>query len=372
MKKLVFIVLMISASGLMPGQTTPAAMQRKVEDLISRMSQLEKENQKLRSDLQVRDSMAYCALRMEIFEAYMKAPELSFDFKSTTDKIAITGLFARLMQANNPTSDILGFRFTDIIFSSCEKHFLNGIRKEKDRARFGQVISKIIDNPVVSSLANTNPFTSVIAGIVSAIAGFTTAEAELKKEGGRVREVEIKNEDVIDGKSITDFRSELQVYINFYDALIKASDRYIAGLSDLESKYANLSASVSHYLDRLQGSSSQEEGNMIATLSSLLPDPGNRSIDFHAFLVDENILRILSIAREYPALSKSVSELKKEYNALLYHFLTEYLVALESTGKFPEGIVDPARIDHLIGEITRFIESENLSDNIIQDPCRRK
>jgi hypothetical protein len=361
MKKIFLIWLMISGCQALYGQTGPSALQRKLEELTSRMSQLERENHRLNKEMRTRDSISYCTLRLEIFEAFIRAPELCFDFKNTTDKIAVTGLFAKLMQANNPSSDILGFRFTEIIFSACEKHFIEELKKEKDRARFGQVISKIINNPIVSSLASTNPVTSVVAGIVSTIAGFSTSEAELKKDGGRIREVEVINEDVFDEKSLAAFRSELQIYIDFYDALILASDNYLAGLASLETKYSSLVESVRLYQQRLFVSTGQQEKNIIIALSGLLPDPSTQVIDFQACLLDEKILRTLLVAREYPVLKESVNELKKDYNSLLFHFLSEYILALESTRKFPAGVVDPSRIEALMQDINSFMESQKLT-----------
>jgi vacuolar-type H+-ATPase subunit D/Vma8 len=363
MKKIFLIWVILPGWLALSGQTGPSAMQRKVEELTSRISQLERENHHLIKEMRTRDSVAYCTLRLEIFEAFIRAPELCFDFKSTTDKIAITGLFAKLMQANNPTSDILGFRFSEIIFSACEKHLAKELKKEKDRTRFGLVITKIINNPIVSSLASTNPVTSVVAGIVSTIAGFSTTEAELKKDGARIKEVKVVNEDVFDEKSLAAFRNELQIYIDFYDVLILASDSYLTGLANLETKYSSLLESVRSYQQRLYASAGNQEKNIIIALSGLLPDPSDQVIDFQAYLVDEKILRTLLVAREYPVLNESVNELKKDYNSLLFHFLSEYIDALKSTGKFPAGVVDPIRIEALKEDINSFLESQKLTDD---------
>ncbi|MFA4863544.1 MAG: hypothetical protein WC605_07220, partial [Bacteroidales bacterium] len=101
-------------------QSQPGAtdLQKQLDELRSRIKILEKENDKLKSESRSNDSVAYCTLRYEIFEAFTNVSQLDFDFKNTADKIAVTGLFTKLMQANNPTSDILGFRFTEIIFSA--------------------------------------------------------------------------------------------------------------------------------------------------------------------------------------------------------------------------------------------------------------
>ena len=119
-------------------QSQPGAsdLQKQVDELRSRVKTLEKENEVLKAEDWSNDSAEYHVLRSEIFEAVTNIPQLDFDFKNTADKIAVTGLFTKLMQANNPTSDILGFRFTEIIFSASEKHFKEVLKDERDKKRF--------------------------------------------------------------------------------------------------------------------------------------------------------------------------------------------------------------------------------------------
>lgn len=331
------------------------AMQRQIEDLSGRMELLERDNRRLEKELRLRDSIEYTCLRLEIFETYTRMPELYFDFHSTVDKISVTGLFARLMQANNPSSDILGFRFTDIVMKACERHFLAGIEKQKERMRLSQVIGKIINNPIVSSLAGTNPVTSVVAGIISAIAGFSTSEAEVRTEGNRIRGIEISNESVVGQDALSGFTREMQVYITFYDALIRASQNYIEGLNQLKAGYSQLIRSIALYRETLYQDAEVTGDNVMLSLSNLLPDPTVEQLDYAYYLHSEKHRRMLLHAREYPGLRDLVSEFRKEYNALLFTFLNEYLDALGSALAFPEGTVDPARISELEKEIRDFL-----------------
>ena len=225
--------------------------QRQLEGLKIRVNQLEHENRVLKANGRTADSLDYCAIRQEIFEAFSNESQLIFDFKSTTEKISITGLFTRLMQANNPSSDILGFRFNELVMSSAEKHFKGMLENDSDKRRFSQVIAKIINNPLVSTLAGSNPVTSVVATIISAIVGFTTTSLCVDKEGGRVKDVSVGQHDVFGDKSIEAFRSEMQVYIDFYDRLSLSSRKYLEGLETLATKYSYLMFSVNNYLVEL-------------------------------------------------------------------------------------------------------------------------
>jgi hypothetical protein len=357
MKPVVILSFLVMIS---PGvQSQPGAeLQKQVDELRLRIKSLEKENESLKTKNRSNDSLAYCTLRSEIFEACTNISQLDFDFKNTVDKIAVTGLFTRLMQANNPTSEILGFRFTEIIFTASEKHFKEVLKEEQDKNRFSQVIGKIIDNPVVSSLANTNPVTSVVSSIISTIAGFTTSKIALDKEGGRIKNVGVDQQDVFDNRSISAFRNELQVYIDFYDALIISSNDYLQGLEDLNGKYAYLILTVKDYKSEFYNEFDVRENNLLIRLSKLLPDPAIEGLDYSAVIHDIKIQKSLHLARKYPVLHQAVSDFKKEYNTLLFKFLSDYIKILKTARNFPDGDIDKTRTDNLIMEIESFINSQ--------------
>ncbi len=362
MKPLLISYLLLLITLCMQSQPGGADLQKQVAELRARIKTLEKEKDILKSEERSRDSASYCALRSEIFEAYTNLPRIDFDFKSTTERIAVTGLFAKLMQANNPTSDILGFRFTEIIFSAAEKHFKEALKDEKDKKRFSEVIAKIIDNPVVSVLAKTNPITSVVSSIISIIAGFTTSRVELGKEGGRLKEVSVDQKDVFDNRSIAAFRSELQVYIDFYDALILTSAEYLEGLEDLDGKYAYLILSVKDYKTELYTELDVKENNVLIKLSKSLPDPATHEINYRAIIMDPKIQKCRHLAEIYPVIHQDVSDFKKAYNTLLFNFLSDYIITLKTAKTFPDGNIDKSKTDALITDIESFIDRQKSKE----------
>ena len=337
-------------------------LQKQLDDLKSRIKSLEKENELLKAGNRSADSMVYCVLREEIFEAYTNLPQLDFDFKRTSEKIAVTGLFTKLMQANNPSSDILGFRFTEVIFAASDRYFSNTLKDERDKRRFTQVIGKIIDNPVVTSLANTNPVTSVVAAIISTIAGFTTSRVDIEKDGGKIQDVSVTQVDAFDQKSIASFRNELQVYIDFYDALTIASSEYLQGLEQLDIKYSFLVKSVNDYKSELYSTIEGSENNQISRLSRLLPDPSMKKIDYQAICNDPAIHRSQLLARKFPVLQKAVSDFKKDYNSLLFKYLDTYIITLQSAHEFPDSEIDKSKTDELITDIKAFIENQKSNE----------
>lgn len=361
MKAVIILSAVIFISSCALGQTAAGDLQKQLDELKSRLKTIEKENAMLRMQNRTEDSLAYCVLRDEIFSACTHLPQLDFDYKSTAEKIAVTGLFTKLMQANNPTSDILGFRFTEVIFTSADKHFKSVLKEGHDKTRFTQVIGKIIDNPVVTSLANTNPVTSVVAAIISTIAGFTTTRVNLEKEGGKVQDVSVVQDDVFDQKCIAGFRNELQVYIDFYDALIIASSDYLEGLESLDAKYAYLVKSVSDYKSEFYSTLDVRENNLLVKLSKSLPDPALKKIDYQSIFNDPAIRKSQLLARKFPVIQQAVSDFKKDYNTLLFKYLETYIITLKMAGDFPDGDIDKEKTGDLIKDIEAFIQSQ---DNI--------
>lgn len=352
------LLILICLENWLHAQPGTIELQKQLDDLRSRIRSLEKENDQIKTENRTGDSAEYASIRTEIFEAVTNIPQLDFNFTNTTDKIAVTGLFTRLMQANNPSSDILGFRFTEIIFSACEKHFKDVLKDEKDKKRFSLVIGKIIDNPVVSSLANTNPVSSVVAAIISTIAGFTTNKVELEKEGGKIKDVSVEQQDAFDNKNLAGFRKELQVYIDFYDALIVASASYLKGLENLKGKYAYLANSVEDYKTSLFHELGLNEDNYLIGLSSLLPDPSTAGINYSILAHDPEIRTCRHIAGRYALLQQDVNDFKDDYNQLLFKFLESYITTLRSAKLFPEGNIDLDKTDALVLEIENFIRDQ--------------
>jgi hypothetical protein len=341
------------------GQAVPGNLQKQLDELRNRVKVLEKENAFLKAEDKSKDSILYASMRSHIFGAFNDLSQLYFDFKNTSDKVAVTGLFTKLIQASNPTSDILGFRFSEIIFSAAEKNFLDGLKDNRDKKRFSQIISKIVNNPVVSSLANTNPITSVVTAIISTIAGFTTSRLELEKDGGRIKDVSLDQQDAFDNRSITAFRKELQVYIDFYDAMIFVSSEFLAGLNELNIRYDCLMVAVSGYKTQLYSELGVQDNNLLIGLSELLPDPASTSLDYASLMRDPAIRKCYELTVKFPALFNEVSDYKKEFNLLLFNFLTNYSKILEMTRDFPEKDIDKSKSEALIIEIDKYLRSKD-------------
>ncbi|NTV84753.1 MAG: hypothetical protein HGA23_10705, partial [Bacteroidales bacterium] len=174
--------------------------------------------------------------------------------------------------------------------------------------------------------------------------------------------VSLNQRDAFDNKNIIAFRHELQVYIDFYDALIIASMDYLDGLENLNAKYAYLIQSVNNYKTELYTELDIKESNLLMTLSNLLPDPALKGIDYNSIIYDPKIRKSLQLAGKYPVLHLAVSDFKKEYNTLLYNFLSNYIKTLKTAKNFPDCDIDKAKTESLISDIEIFISTQKSKE----------
>jgi len=325
-----------------------------IESVKSLCSELRIENESLRDNINRRDSIEYSILRHQIFEAFSQSAKLNTDYLITTDKMAVTGLFTRLLQANNPTSDILGFRFHETIMKAAEKHFTSEVKSATEKSRLHQIISKLVNNPVVASVINTNPITSVTASIINTVAGFSTTEIAIEKEGNKVRNVSALTMDAFSQQSIEAFRTELQPYIQFYDALNLSAGRYLTGLESMNQRYLYLKSSVDAYRVQLFGSVRINDTNTFLKLSGILPDPATGKLNYSKYLNDPGVIKCSVLANKISSIEQSVTDFQGEHERMLNTFLREYVTALQSAKSLPSASLDHSKIDLLIHEIEMY------------------
>jgi len=360
--KMVIILLLLWIPLRATCQSNGTELHRKIDMLSARLMSLESENARLRSEKRTSDSIEYSFVRARIFYMFNSMPFLDFDFNSTTEKIAMSELFTRLMLANNPSSDVVGFRFNDIIFRAAEKHLKETLKDEDDKKRFSQVLGKIISNPVVTSLAGTNPVTSVVASIISAVAGFSTSRVSIDREGGRIKNVSVAQQDAFEIREVTAFRKELQVYIDFYDAMISNSTHYINGLDELKMKNTSLVTTVNNFKYQLENAQGISAGNPLLTLSNTLPDPQLKGLDYNLLLFDSRIRTLHQLVVPFESVYREVADFKSAYDNLLLNFLNENIKTLGLTYSFPEAAVDTAKARKLVEEIGEFIKVQRLAE----------
>ncbi|MFM7856146.1 MAG: hypothetical protein ACKO96_30555 [Flammeovirgaceae bacterium] len=312
----------------------------------------------LKRQITTEDSLKYISTKFAILNSIQNGPKLEFDFRQVKDKIKISGLFAKIGKANNPTDDILGVSFVDVVSKAAETHLLASL-PAADRPRFSEIVDKIIKNPIIGSLLNSNPVTSVVASITNSAANFFNSNIA----GTKFDNARIETKNLFDQKKIESFNLELAPYISFYDKMLANTDKYVFGLEQLDRKYNFLNAAVKNY-----------NNNLLSTLgvNPKIPTPLSSQVesilvvnkdvydfyDYKKVLSQENVIKSKRIADDFQILNNQVLDFQNDYNELLKNYLFETIKLLNDAKsmKLSKGF-NQAKLDGLIGEISEYIQT---------------
>jgi predicted ester cyclase len=336
--------------------------QEEIDNLKEQVAILQKKDFSLRKSINQNDSITFISFRNTIINAVDKSPKLEFDFSKIVSDIEKDELWTDLVNANNPSSDILGASFTDVVTKAAEKHFLNSLPK-KSKPRFMDIVNKIVKNPIVSSILNSNPVTSVVASITNSASEFFSSSVS----GRKISKLVVDTENVFDQKKLEEFNKELAPYIEFYDGMILINDNYEKGLKSLQKKYNFLKDDIMNYNLNLLISL----GINLQTSTPISTQANNKFDvtkdiyglnDYRKVLNDQNIKSGKEIADNYIVYQIQVKNFKDEYNSLLETYLKENVRLLANA----KGIVltkgfNPSDIDSLIAKIENYV-SKNTVD----------
>ena len=321
----------------------------------AKLKEIQEQFLSLKSDIAYQDSIEFINTKYSILKAIQDGPKLEFDFTKVTDRIRVVGLMSKLNKANNPASDILGVSFVDVVTKAAETHFTKEL-PDREKPRFVDIVNKIIKNPIVSSVLNSNPVTSVVSSITNAAAGFFSTNVF----GERVRELTVETKNLFDQKKLEAFNKELSPYISFYDNMIKTTDKYLIGVDQLKNKYSYLNDNVKNYNMSLLNSLNIKKGSS-SPLSVQVDAEFKLTFDKYGFceyqkvLKRDNVSSAKNIANNYKVIEIQVQNFKSDYNELLKNYLNETVVLLNGakTITLSKGF-SPDKIDDLINDIALF------------------
>ncbi len=135
---------------------------------------------------------------------------------------------------NNPTNEDLGFSLTKEVTRIVDDKILKGKAGRRVGGRFRDIISKVINNPIVGVVGKT--LMSVTPGVSSLTSVFNL-----------VNNFAITNEDV-NLDAIKDFTTEMQRYVMHYENLGKAGRELDQNLNGLKVKTMSLRALVTNFV----------------------------------------------------------------------------------------------------------------------------
>jgi len=208
-------------------------LKAQLEELVSENTKLKQRNLEATKKewKQFKDTILEVVADGDLFEG---------DFENFRQQVEDTSLFTKLIDANNPCSEILGFTFLDVVERLAKQNFLNSLPAE-DRPRFEtEIIANAIQNPIWQVLLQTNPVTFLVSNVVDKVSSF-------------IKKIKIKKERIVsiersyDEAKIKNFITDLQPYIQFYDALSRATREYDTAVTELINRKGELKVRMDNY-----------------------------------------------------------------------------------------------------------------------------
>ncbi len=349
-------------------------LKKQVLDLEKKVLLLQKNDSLLRKSINIEDSLSFYMIRNSIINAVDNAPKLSFDFNKVIEDIEKDELWTKLVDANNPSSDILGSSFVEVVTKAAETHFLNALER-KDKIRFTDIVTKIIKNPIISSVLKSNPITSIVASITNSASDFFSNTVT----GTKISNLAIDTKNVFDQAKLDAFNKELAPYIHFYDEMIFASENYNQGLMKLKAKNIFLTNDITNYNNDLLKTLGINSGTSTPK-STQANDMFKLTHDKYGFpeykkiTSKSNIKNTKIIADKMIVYQIQVKDFKDEYTELLENYLNTNVDLLNKAKNISlsKGF-DTNKIDKLITSINSFISKRTpIKKNIIIDESKSK
>jgi len=284
--------------------------------------------------------------------------ELLRELKATIDLIESdreqVGVYNKISQANNPTSDILGFKLTDII----RKSFAETLKERNISTDKVMPLNNVVNN-LIHGLGAAFPPLQLISSVVAGISAFTDKSfiAQSVQSNRRIRFINdialIGQTSSLDTVFIGSFTRKLAPYINFYIELNKINTGFDEDLSKFSFFYGDMSQNINAMIMEF-------ERNTTISLSGSIAPQINRLMNYsqsgsgrfiHA---DYNrkpevtyVTRALESTYEFV---KLFNEYAREYLFITNRNIENNKAQLLSAKKLPNS--NPAAIDRLIAAIT--------------------
>lgn len=299
--------------------------------LKAQLEELVTENAKLKERNLTAAKKEWKQFKDTILEVVADGDLFEGDFENFRKQVEDTSLFTKLIDANNPLSEVLGFTFLEVVERLAKQNFLNALPPE-DRPRFEmEIIKNTIQNPVWEVLLQSNPVTFLVANVVDKISGF-------------IKKIKIKRDKIIDIESaydkakIKNFITDLQPYIQFYDELSRATRDYDAAVSELINRKGELKVRMNNYhgnfLKKLGVDATSGAALINQVTEKITPANLEEETSYLTLLEEEGLINAHKIAKNFPMLKSSVRQFKLEYNKIFYKYLSQNVSALEAAKAF--------------------------------------
>ena len=283
-------------------------------------------------------------------------------------------IYNKLAELNSPTSEALGFKFTDIILQQAVAIFDVPEQPQKQKGKFLKVVEKITGNPIVSAVSKEIPFVGLVRSVVTAASALFTkpdVSVEIKKTGKKVDVKTINPEELeFESKEIQAFVDQMQPYISFYEKLQQSNITFEIKVLDLQSRYNNLPELIEEYEHNLHTELGIIKGlpfvQKMNTLNSQFEYTNHSQDDFDFFkiIMKKNLINANNTAKQLVSIVFQLECFYAEYAKIVADNFSTNIDLLENEARqLPEAKAE--KIDHLIS----FLKSN--VDKVIENKFER-
>ncbi len=291
------------------------------------------------------------------YNRLLSMAELLRELKATIDLVESDreqiGVYNKISQANNPTSDILGFKLTDIIKNSLEKT-LDERKIEADKVL---PINNVVNN-LIHGLGAAFPPLQLMSSVVAGLSAFTDKAFALNPTQAN-RRIRYARDLALQGSTTTldtlfigSFTRRLAPYVNFYIELNRINTGFDEELAKFSFFYSDISQNINTLIDAF-------ERNTTISLSGNITNQVNALMNFHLSGSDRfnhaeinrrpeitYVTRVLEPTTEFV---KVFNEYARQYLFLTNRNIENNKAQLANAKRLPNS--NHAAIDLLIAEI---------------------
>lgn len=329
-------------------------VEEEISSLKAQMEALLQQNKELKDRAANAEKKEANHLIDAILKVIHHGDRLESDFTNLLDQMENDELLIDLAEANNPSSDILGFKFTSIIFKAAIKHFIDKSPVE-DKVRFKDVILNVVQSPLVEVLLTTNPVSWLVSKVVDKVADLT--ESVKGKHGTRI----LTTKKAIAKNQIDAFTEEMEAYFPFYEALLDASEEYEIRVRELREDNERLEAMVKDYYSGFLKILALDPTEASAPLLRQVQDHFTPTVidgmaDYRAILEDEKNQQAYQIALKFPDNRQMILEVIAEYQHILSDYLEANIEALNLAKALSEDTIGLEKLENRIKERRSVLE----------------
>ena len=326
--------------------------QKQIDELKSQITGLLAENNNLRHNEITRQKASFEKIFDTIIAVIENGDLVQFKFDSVIEEIKSNEVMIKLSEVNNPTSSFLGFNFFTVIKKACDDHLLSDL-PEGQKVTFMEFVSRIVNNPIVKAVLHSNPITKMVSSVIDRVDTFMSTE--VAKQG---KELVTKMKHVIQEKKVVNFYNSLKKYIDFYDALLEASNQYNIAVDNVIIKYQGVQNEYSGYYSKfIEVMGLNKNQNLVPQINKMfeIKTVGNYP-NYTEIIENEKVKIGYAHAEKFKIFQQTVDLIRADYNAILINYLDANISALETSKSFSDDSMDKGETIKIISKIETLMK----------------